>query len=126
MHRDLTPNNILVTVQEGQAAVKIIDFGLAKATDRGLTDKTLFTEQGLILGTPEYMAPEQAGVGALDVDTRADVYTLGVLLYERRALASPSSTPGRECAARRVARDGPPEPAHRACADNAPSGRPAD
>ncbi len=82
VHRDLTPNNVLVTVQDGHAMAKIIDFGLAKATDRTLTEKTLFTEQGVILGTPEYMAPEQAGVGALDVDTRADVYTLGVLLYE--------------------------------------------
>jgi serine/threonine protein kinase/formylglycine-generating enzyme required for sulfatase activity len=82
VHRDLTPNNVLVSLQDGQASVKIIDFGLARATDRRLTEKTLFTEQGVILGTPEYMSPEQAGLNALDVDMRTDVYTLGVLLYE--------------------------------------------
>jgi len=82
IHRDLTPNNVLVTVQDGKAAAKIIDFGLARATDNRLTEKTLFTEQGVILGTPEYMSPEQAGLGGLDIDTRSDVYTLGVMLYE--------------------------------------------
>ncbi len=82
VHRDLTPNNVLVTAQEGKPLVKIIDFGLAKATQPLLTEQTVFTEQGMILGTPEYMAPEQAGIDALDIDTRADVYTLGVVLYE--------------------------------------------
>jgi serine/threonine protein kinase len=82
IHRDLTPNNVLVTVQDGRATARIIDFGLARATDHRLTEKTLFTEQGVILGTPEYMSPEQAGLGGLDVDTRSDVYTLGVMLYE--------------------------------------------
>jgi formylglycine-generating enzyme required for sulfatase activity len=82
IHRDLTPNNILVSVEDGSPTAKIIDFGLAKATDQRLTEKTLFTEQGVVLGTPEYMSPEQAGVGQLDVDTRSDVYTLGVVLYQ--------------------------------------------
>jgi serine/threonine protein kinase/formylglycine-generating enzyme required for sulfatase activity len=82
MHRDLKPGNVLVTLQDGKATPKIIDFGLAKAVDHHLVEATLFTEQGVMLGTPEYMSPEQAGLGGLDVDTRTDVYSLGVLLYE--------------------------------------------
>ncbi|HEX6813369.1 MAG TPA: protein kinase [Planctomycetota bacterium] len=82
MHRDLKPSNVLVTVQDGRPVPKIIDFGLAKATDHHLIEATLFTEQGQVLGTPEYMSPEQAGLGGLDVDTRTDIYSLGVLLYE--------------------------------------------
>jgi len=82
MHRDLKPSNVLVTVQDGKPIPKIIDFGLAKAMDHRLVEATLFTQQGQIVGTPEYMSPEQAGVGGLDIDTRTDVYSLGVLLYE--------------------------------------------
>ncbi|MBK8978193.1 MAG: serine/threonine protein kinase [Planctomycetes bacterium] len=82
IHRDLTPKNVLVTVQDGRPTPKIIDFGLARATDHRLVEATIFTEQGQIVGTPEYMSPEQAGLGGLDIDTRTDVYTLGVLLYE--------------------------------------------
>ncbi len=82
MHRDLKPGNVLVTLQDGKPTPKIIDFGLAKAVDHHLVEATLFTEQGVMLGTPEYMSPEQAGLGGLDVDTRTDVYSLGVLLYE--------------------------------------------
>ncbi len=82
IHRDLKPSNVLVALHDGKPVPKIIDFGIAKATDRHLTDKTLFTEFRQMIGTPEYMAPEQAEMSGLDVDTRADIYSLGVLLYE--------------------------------------------
>ena len=82
LHRDLKPSNILVTEVDGRPVPKIIDFGLAKATSLKLTEKTLFTELGALIGTPEYMSPEQAGLTGEDVDTRTDVYSLGVLLYE--------------------------------------------
>ncbi|QDU83125.1 Serine/threonine-protein kinase Pkn1 [Planctomycetes bacterium Pla163] len=82
IHRDIKPSNVLVALQDGVAVPKVIDFGIAKATSAELTQKTMFTEVGQIVGTPEYMAPEQAGLGGLDIDTRADVYSLGVLLYE--------------------------------------------
>ncbi|MCZ7634727.1 MAG: protein kinase [Verrucomicrobia bacterium] len=82
IHRDLKPSNILVTEQDGQAVPKVIDFGVAKAIEEPLTDKTLFTRFHQFLGTPTYMSPEQAGLGGLDVDTRSDIYSLGVLLYE--------------------------------------------
>ncbi len=82
VHRDLTPRNVLVTEQDGEARAKIIDFGLARATDQDLTDGTAVTRQGEIFGTPFYMSPEQIGIDGLDVDTRSDIYTLGVLLFE--------------------------------------------
>ncbi len=82
IHRDIKPSNVLVTVQEDKAVPKIIDFGLAKATAHALTESTLFTELGQLVGTPEYMSPEQAEMSGLDIDTRTDVYSLGVLLYE--------------------------------------------
>lgn len=82
IHRDLKPGNILVSVKEGKAVPKVIDFGVAKATHRKLIVGTLFTEQGQLIGTPEYMSPEQAEMTGLDVDTRTDIYSLGVLLYE--------------------------------------------
>jgi eukaryotic-like serine/threonine-protein kinase len=82
IHRDLKPSNILVSLVDGKAQVKIIDFGIAKATGYRLTEKTLFTELGAIIGTPEYMSPEQADLTGQDVDTRTDVYSLGVLLYQ--------------------------------------------
>jgi eukaryotic-like serine/threonine-protein kinase len=82
IHRDLKPSNVLITVQEGDPVVKVIDFGIAKAVGLGLTERTLVTRTGQILGTPEYMSPEQAEMSGLDVDTRTDVYSLGVMLYE--------------------------------------------
>jgi WD40 repeat protein/serine/threonine protein kinase len=82
IHRDLKPSNILVSEVDGKAMPKIIDFGVAKATARGLTSDTLFTRFGTVIGTPEYMSPEQAGSSVDDIDTRADVYSLGVILYE--------------------------------------------
>ena len=69
-------------VQDGRPVPKVIDFGVAKATDQRLTEKTLFTEHGQLIGTPEYMSPEQAGATAGDVDTRTDIYSLGVVLYQ--------------------------------------------
>jgi tetratricopeptide (TPR) repeat protein len=82
IHRDIKPSNVLVTLQEGAPVPKVIDFGIAKATSSELTSRTLFTEHGRILGTPAYMSPEQLSYGGLDIDTRSDVYSLGVVLYE--------------------------------------------
>ena len=82
IHRDIKPTNILVTVLSGKPLPKIIDFGVAKATNQRLTEKTLFTEQGRLIGTPEFMSPEQAEVTPLDVNSRSDVYSLGVVLYD--------------------------------------------
>ncbi len=83
IHRDISAANVLASEAEGgRTVVKIIDFGLAKATAHRLTERTLYTEQGMIVGNPEYMSPEQAETGAQDIDTRTDIYSLGVLLYE--------------------------------------------
>src|SRR5437667_9179430 len=82
IHRDIKPSNILVTVNDGVPVPKIIDFGIAKATAGPLTDKTFFTPFEQFIGTPAYMSPEQAEMTSLDIDTRTDIYSLGVLLYE--------------------------------------------
>jgi serine/threonine protein kinase len=82
IHRDLKPSNVLVALYDGKAVPKVIDFGIAKATGQPLTERTLFTTFGSVVGTPEYMSPEQAEFNQLDVDTRSDIYSLGVLLYE--------------------------------------------
>jgi eukaryotic-like serine/threonine-protein kinase len=82
IHRDLKPSNVLVSLVDGKAVPKIIDFGIAKATAYRLTEKTLHTDVGSIIGTPEYMSPEQADLTSQDVDTRTDVYSLGVILYQ--------------------------------------------
>ncbi len=82
IHRDLKPSNILVCVHDDRAVPKIIDFGIAKAITQPLTDKTFVTFQGQLLGTPEYMSPEQVDLAAQDIDTRTDIYSLGVILYE--------------------------------------------
>jgi len=90
IHRDLKPSNILVTEQDDKPSVKVIDFGVAKALSQRLTERTLFTETGQFVGTPEYMAPEQAdGHSQMDIDTRSDVYSLGVVLYELLSGALP-------------------------------------
>jgi serine/threonine protein kinase/tetratricopeptide (TPR) repeat protein len=82
IHRDIKPGNVLVTLHDGKPTVKVIDFGVAKALAEKLTERTLFTASGQMIGTPVYMSPEQVERGGLDIDTRSDVYALGVLLYE--------------------------------------------
>ncbi|TWU39380.1 protein kinase domain-containing protein [Novipirellula artificiosorum] len=82
IHRDLKPANVMVTLHDGKPVVKVIDFGVAKAINQQLTEKTLFTRYGQMVGTPQYMSPEQAEMSGLDVDTRSDIYSLGVMLYE--------------------------------------------
>jgi len=82
LHRDIKPSNVLVTLHDGKPVVKVIDFGIAKAVNQRLTEKTLFTRFSQMIGTPEYMSPEQAEMSGLDIDTRTDVFSLGVLLYE--------------------------------------------
>ena len=89
IHRDIKPSNILVSIHGDKAIPKIIDFGIAKAITQPLAEKTSFTEQGQLLGTPEYLSPEQADMAYQDVDTRSDIYSLGVLLYELLAGATP-------------------------------------
>jgi eukaryotic-like serine/threonine-protein kinase len=82
IHRDLKPSNILVCLYDGSPVPKVIDFGLAKAVNQPLTEHTLYTAHGIMVGTPTYMSPEQAEFNNLDVDTRSDIYSLGVILYE--------------------------------------------
>src|SRR5437868_6956289 len=82
IHRDIKPSNILVTLHDGTPVPKVIDFGIAKATQQELTEKTIYTQFQQFIGTPAYMSPEQAEMSGLDIDTRSDIYALGVLLYE--------------------------------------------
>jgi non-specific serine/threonine protein kinase/serine/threonine-protein kinase len=92
IHRDIKPSNVLVTMQDGQPVPKIIDFGIAKATDQHQAEATAFTEMGRVVGTPAYMSPEQTEWNRPDIDTRTDVYSLGVLLYELLVGARPFDT----------------------------------
>ena len=115
IHRDIKPSNVLVTEADGKPLPKIIDFGIAKATHARLTEKTIFTEFRQMIGTPEYMSPEQAGQSAEDVDTRSDVYSTGVLLYELLTGATPFDSKRLRSAAfgelqRIIREEDPPKP----------------
>jgi WD40 repeat protein len=92
IHRDLKPSNVLVTEMDGRPIPKVIDFGIAKATAQQQAEATMFTQLGMLVGTPEYMSPEQADPGVVDIDTRTDIYSLGVILYELLTGALPFDT----------------------------------
>ena len=118
IHRDIKPTNILVTALDGVPLPRVIDFGIAKATGQSLTDKTLFTGFAQLIGTPLYMSPEQAELSAVDIDTRSDIYSLGVLLYELLTGTTPFDQDTFRTAAldevRRIIReDEPPKPSTR-------------
>src|SRR5581483_1879073 len=118
IHRDIKPSNILVTVNDGAAVPKVIDFGIAKATEGRLTDQTLFTAFEQFLGTPAYMSPEQAALTSLDIDTRSDIYSLGVLLYELLTGTTPFDTKellasGVDAMRRTIQEKEPPRPSTR-------------
>src|SRR5207248_10503177 len=118
IHRDIKPGNVMVTMHDDKPTVKVIDFGIAKATGQQLTEKTLFTNFAQMIGTPLYMSPEQAQLSGLDVDTRSDVYSLGVLLYELLTGATPFDEARLRTAAydeiRRIIREeDPPKPSTR-------------
>jgi eukaryotic-like serine/threonine-protein kinase len=91
IHRDIKPSNVLVTLHDGKPVPKVIDFGIAKATNQELTERTIYTLHRQMIGTPEYMSPEQAEMTGLDIDTRSDIYSLGVLLYEMLTGTTPFS-----------------------------------
>lgn len=127
IHRDIKPTNVLVTRQDGHPMVKVIDFGIAKAMGQQLTEKTLFTDFTQMIGTPLYMSPEQAELSSIDVDTRSDIYSLGVLLYELLTGSTPVSKEQLKQAAfdeirRIICEDEPPKPSTRiSSAEAAPS-----
>jgi len=118
IHRDIKPSNIMITHHDGEPVPKVIDFGIAKATQQELTEKTVFTQYSQFIGTPAYMSPEQAEMSGLDIDTRSDVYSLGVLLYE--LLTGKTPLDGRELMSggydeikRRIREEEPPKPSTR-------------
>ena len=118
IHRDIKPSNVLVTLHDGEPVPRVIDFGVAKAISQQLTEKTMFTAFGQMIGTPQYMSPEQAEMSGLDVDTRSDVYSLGVLLYELLTGSTPLDPRRlRETAfdelQRMIREDEPPKPSSR-------------
>ena len=118
IHRDFKPSNVMVTLHDGVPVVKVIDFGIAKALGQQLTDKTLFTGFAQMVGTPLYMSPEQAQLSGLDIDTRSDIYSLGVLLYELLAGVTPFDrerlrTAGYDEMRRIIREEEPPSPSTR-------------
>ncbi len=118
IHRDIKPSNVMVTLQDDRPVPKVIDFGVAKAIDQPLTERTLFTHFGMMIGTPEYMSPEQSRMGGLDIDTRSDIYSLGVLLYELLTGSTPLEKERLRSAAftevlRRIREEEPPRPSTR-------------
>ena len=118
IHRDIKPSNVMVTLYDGKPVPKVIDFGVAKATEQKLTERTLFTQYGTMVGTLEYMSPEQAEMSALGVDTRSDIYSLGVLLYELLTGSTPLSHKRMKEAAyaeilRMIKEEEPPKPSTR-------------
>ena len=125
IHRDIKPGNVLVTSHDGTPVVKIIDFGVAKATSQKLTEKTLFTEFRQFIGTPEYMSPEQAEMSGLDVDTRTDIYALGVLIYQLLVGSTPFDAKtlrsgGYGEMTRMIREDEPPAPSTRLASSGGP------
>jgi tetratricopeptide (TPR) repeat protein len=128
IHRDLKPSNVMVCLYDGKPVPKVIDFGIAKATGQKLTERTMFTEVGQVVGTLEYMSPEQAELNQLDIDTRSDIYSLGVLLYELLTGTTPLDRKRLKSAAllevlRRIREEEPPRPSTRLseCKETLPS-----
>ncbi len=118
IHRDIKPSNVMVTLYDGKPVPKVIDFGVAKAIDQRLTERTMFTQHGAVVGTLEYMSPEQAKMSALGVDTRSDIYSLGVLLYELLTGSTPLERAklreaGYAEILRRIKEEEPPKPSTR-------------
>jgi eukaryotic-like serine/threonine-protein kinase len=118
IHRDLKPSNVLVTMIDGRPVPKVIDFGVAKAIDQRLTERTLWTHYGQMIGTPAYMSPEQAELSGQDVDTRSDIYSLGCLLYELLTGTAPIDeatlrTAGLDEIRRLIRETDPPKPSTR-------------
>jgi tetratricopeptide (TPR) repeat protein len=118
IHRDLKPSNVLIAIEDGKAVPKIIDFGVAKATAQSLTERTVYTELGMMIGTPEYMSPEQAEMSGQNVDTRTDVYSLGAILYELLVGALPFDPKelrraGFDEVRRKIREEQPPKPSTR-------------